>query len=98
MAKIFMFNAHLFAERLARVCKTGEMTVQVVDDDLKLCINVYDGSPALVDEGDAVLVSQHDTGLDGNEYSPETEKLADQLVAALVGIGVKAHKYEWQDA
>jgi hypothetical protein len=66
------------------------MTVQVIDNDGCLVIFVYAGTVEEVEDGAADKIGMHDTGLDGNVYSKETEVLAEQLVASLVLLGINA--------
>lgn len=95
MAKVIQFNTDRYAAQLARICSSRLATVQVIDLDLNLAIRVYEGTPDQVEENEATLVGEHNTGVDGSTPCPEAENLADRLVVSLTNAGFQAWKYDW---
>ncbi len=89
------FRASTYAKKIKKDNpKIKQATVIVCENDYCLVIQVYDGNLESYLNGDCEMVNEHDTGLDGDTVSPETEQLAVQIVAELINQGIKAIKYD----
>lgn len=86
-------NPIMYAMQLTEYFDATQMVAVVLDSDLKLVVRMYEGSPEDYESGDAELLTEINTGLNGYDDSSKIKDFVRQLVEALIERGVTAIHY-----